>query len=89
MRNSTYVKKHITSIKNFAKEHGYKVEYIQSDVDFYFIVYKRKFFGLYNEFVKKFYGGWDGRKYKFDNVWDDVRKFIMYKTENEYYKKYN
>jgi hypothetical protein len=89
MRNSTYVKNHIISIKNFAKERGYKVEYIPSDVDFYFIVYKRKFFGLYNEFVKKFYGCWDGRKYKFDNVWDDVRKFIMYKTENEYYKKYN
>lgn len=83
MKNSQYIKNSINNIQKYAKSCGYKVEFTSSQVDFHFIVYKRRWFGLNNKMIQKFYGSYDGIEYNFDVVLEMVQGFIKYKYDDE------
>ena len=83
MRNSEYVKNSVKGIKKYAKCRGYKVKYHADDVNFYFDVYKRKWFGLNNKLIKSYFGIWDEHEYHFARIWEDTRKFIMIKCDED------
>lgn len=82
MRNSQYVKNSVSNLQKYAKSCGYKVKYHDDDVNFYFDVYKCKWFGLNNEVIRKFHGSWDAIEYNFYTVQKMVHEFIKYKYLN-------
>jgi len=82
MKNSKYVKNSINDIQEYAKSHGYRIKFKADNVNFYFTIYKYRWFGLNNKFIKKYFGIWDGREYNFNVVCECVRNFI---TEESYY----
>lgn len=83
MRNSQYVKNSINNLQEYAKSCKYKIEFTSSEIDFYFIVYKCRWFGLNNKIIRKFHGTWDGMEYNFNTVWEMVYNFIKYKYNDE------
>ena len=91
MINSQFVKNSVVDIKKYAKQRGYKVKYHADDVNFYFDIYKIKWFGLNNKLIKSYFGIWDERKYiyNFAVVWEAVREFIMSKHNEDELKKLN
>ena len=89
MINSQFVKNSIIGIKKYAKCRGYKLKYHADNINFYFDVYKIKWFGLNNELIKSYFGVWDEHKYNFMVVWETVREFIMIKYNEDESKKLN
>lgn len=71
------IKKSIKGIKSYAKSRGYYVEFISDNRNFYFRIYKIKFFGLYKIFLKEYSNIWDDTDMNFYIVWENVRHYIM------------